>query len=78
MQELKTKYDLNEVPTDQLVAELVGRNGVSVYNCDLYKQRNYRATISKDFGDHGTIHTPRECDVIVVNRQLVHQDNGEK
>ncbi len=45
MQELKTKFDLNSVPTAQLVAELVSRNGASVYNCDLYKQCNYRATI---------------------------------
>lgn len=78
MQELKAKYDLSVVPTDQLVAELVSRNGVSVYNCDLYKYNNYSATILKQFGDHGAIHTPRECDVVVVNRQLVHQDNSEK
>lgn len=70
--------ELKKYSTAQLVEELSSREEIGVYNCDLYKHDNYRATIQKQYGDWVTIHPPTQCDVIVVNREEGRQKTDGK
>lgn len=70
--------ELKKYSTSQLVEELRSRAETGVYNCDLYRNDNYRVAIKKVFGDNITIHPPTLCDIIVVNRKDFHQDISGK
>ena len=67
--------ELKKYSTPQLVDELRSRAETGVYNCDLYRDDNYRVTIKKTYGDNITISPPTFCDVIIVNRKGFHQES---
>lgn len=66
--------ELKKYSTPQLVDELRSRAETGVYNCDLYRDDNYRVTIKKIHGDNITINPPTFCDIIVVNRKDFRRD----
>ena len=74
----KPDGNLSYIPTEQLITELKKRNEANVYNCDRYKDNNYRVTISKAFGDYGNVSVSNKCDVIIINRKSDRPNNAEK
>lgn len=60
--------ELKNIPTEQLVAELLGREGVKKYTCDVFLE-NYRVTIRKAYSpQRQTEQVPPNCDVLVIAR----------
>lgn len=70
--------ELEKYSTSQLVDELRSRAETGVYNCDLYRDDNYRVAIKKVHGDSISILPPTFCDVIIVNRKGFHRDISGK
>ncbi len=70
--------ELKKYSTSQLVDELRSRAETGVYNCDLYRDDNYRVAIKKVHGDNISILPPTFCDVIIVNRKGFHRDISGK
>lgn len=60
--------ELKNIPTEQLVEELIGREGVKKYACDVFSD-NYKLTIRKAYStQRQTEQVPQNCDVLVIAR----------
>lgn len=64
------KIKLKDIPTEKLVAELIRRDNVQMYACDLY-ENNYRVRIDDCTGkNREEVPVPGHCDVIIIKREV--------
>ncbi len=67
---VEAKIKLKNIPTEKLVAELLRRDNVQMYACDLYK-KNYRVHIddyTSGYGESVDVPVPGHCDVLIIKR----------